>query len=526
MPHQLKNILYIEDDTGLAVLLKKRLQTKGFMIDIAETGSSGLQSMQDKKYDLVLLDHFLPDMTGLNILEKVVPEDHCPPIILLTASGDERIAVEALERGAADYAVKDVDQFYIDLLPAVMQAAHTRYRLMHENRQQREDLDEARKRAEAANQAKSEFLATMSHEIRTPLNVILGISDLFEKTQLNEKQTEMISVLRTNASLLHNIVNDMLDISRIESGQMVLDYNTFHMASILNNTKIMFAGEAEKRNIQLFIEDNTVNIEWFGGELRVQQIMMNLASNAIKFTDKGHVRVAAHKVNDKGSQFLEVSIEDTGIGIAKDKLSAIFSKFVQADQSITRRFGGSGLGLALSRSFAQMMNGTIIVDSVENKGSTFTVRLGLSSRIVEQQKSEPDTSLLQRNNENKEKDQNRKVLLVEDYPANIMIATMMLEDMDFTVTSAVNGQEAVDAVAQADMPYDVILMDIQMQGMDGYEATRQIRNIEKEKGFNHLIIGATAHALAGDREKCLECGMNDYTSKPIDWAELAGMMSV
>ena len=526
MPNQLRNILYIEDDTGLAVLLKKRLHAKGFTIDIAETGESGLQKMAEKKYDLVLLDHFLPDMTGLNILEKMVPVEGCPPIILLTASGDERIAVDALERGAADYAVKDVDQFYIELLPAVMQAAHTRNRLMHENRQQREDLDEARKKAEAANQAKSEFLATMSHEIRTPLNVILGMSELFGKMELDEKQREMISVLRTNASLLHNIVNDILDISRIESGQMVLDYNTFHMASVLNNTNIMFAAEAEKRNIELHIEDHTKNIAWFGDELRVQQILMNLVSNAIKFTDKGHVKVIARKASEAEGQFLELRIEDTGIGIAKDKLSAIFSKFVQADQSITRRFGGSGLGLALSRSFAQMMNGTLTVESVEGEGSTFIVRLGLSSRIDELQPSDATDAHDTPTDSSREKGRNRRILLVEDYPANIMIATMMLEDMGYTVTSAVNGQEAVDAVKKAQEPFDVILMDIQMQGMDGYEATRQIRKIEEQKGFKHLIIGATAHALAGDREKCIECGMDEYTSKPIDWSELARLMNV
>ncbi|MDB5478812.1 MAG: response regulator receiver sensor hybrid histidine kinase [Alphaproteobacteria bacterium] len=507
----LHKILYIEDDFGLARLLQKRLTPRGLEFDIAFTGEEGMACLRNNTYDLILLDNVLPDMNGIDLLDRLQPLDQQPPIILLTASGDERLAVTALEKGAADYAVKDTEQFYIDLLPAIMHAAFTRYKLMHENLQQRQDLEKAWQKAQAANQAKSEFLATMSHEIRTPLNVILGIGNLLDRTACDSKQREMIDVLNTNAAVLLGLVNDILDLSRVESGQIVLEEHLFTSGEILKDMEAMFALDATKKNLQFSIQDNSRNSAWRGDRLRVQQILMNLIGNAIKFTEQGHVRIAADKRNDA----LHITVEDSGIGISPDKQKTIFSKFVQADQSITRRFGGSGLGLSLSQSFAKMMNGEITVESEPGKGSVFTVILPLpfekngAEEIVPIQEEKPAAIDSGKNSGH--------ILLVEDYPANIMIATMMLESMDFTVDVVSSGIDAVKKIQEAGRAYHAILMDIQMQGMDGFEATRQIRALEREKPFRHLIIGATAHALAGDRERCLAAGMDDYISKPIDW---------
>ena len=507
----LKRILYIEDDIGLARLLQRRLAVKNLEFDIAVTGLEGLAKLKSGMYDLILLDNFLPDMNGIDLLDQIQPLDQQPPVILLTAGGDERLAVTALEKGAADYAVKDVDQFYIELLPAIMQAAFTRYRLMHENRQQREDLEKAWQKAQAANQAKSEFLATMSHEIRTPLNVILGIATLLERTALDAKQHEMIDVLHTNATVLLGLVNDVLDFSRIESGQMTLEAGHFNVKQILDNMEAMFALEAEKKGLVFTIENQTGAAEWQGDAMRLQQIVMNLVSNAIKFTEKGTIAIKAEIVPQTGA--LQISVRDTGIGISQDKLEAIFSKFVQADQSITRRFGGSGLGLSLAQSFARMMKGEITVNSIEGQGSVFTVLLGLPQCSEKSSMPEPKSAV----SKNTEATANERLLLVEDYPANIMIATMMLEQMNYQVDVVSSGQEAVDKACQAEKPYHAIIMDIQMHGMDGFEATRRIRAFEKGKNVRHYIIGATAHALAGDKERCLEAGMDDYISKPIDW---------
>jgi signal transduction histidine kinase len=518
--NNLRHILYIEDDIGLGRLLQKRLAGKNLEIDIAETGEAGLEAIRRKKYDLILLDNFLPDMNGIDLLDHLQPLENQPPIILLTASGDERLAVQALEKGAADYAVKDVEQFYIDLLPAVMGAAFTRYRLMAENRQQRQDLEKATQKAQAANQAKSEFLTTMSHEIRTPLNVILGVAGLLERNITDEKQREMIGVLHTNATVLLGLVNDILDLSRVESGKVALEMTNFKAKQLLAEINAMFHLEATKKKLEIRIEDTTGNIEWRGDLLRVQQIIMNLVSNSIKFTEKGHILA---KATITANHALQITIEDTGIGISKNKLDAIFSKFVQADQSITRRFGGSGLGLALSQSFAKLMHGLITVESQEGKGSIFTVTLPLQYCYETDQDVEESAPAHER--QSVTEGETRNILLVEDYPANVMIATMMLEELHYTIIPASNGQEAVDQVRKADKPFYAILMDIQMQGMDGFEATRQIRQIEKERDIRNHIIGATAHALTGDKERCLNAGMDDYISKPIDWDLMADKLS-
>jgi signal transduction histidine kinase/CheY-like chemotaxis protein len=425
-----------------------------------------------------------------------------------------------LEKGAADYAVKDVEQFYIDLLPAIMSAAYTRYRLMSENRQQRQDLEKATLKAQAANQAKSEFLTTMSHEIRTPLNVILGVAGLLEKTVTDIKQKDMIGVLHSNATLLLGLVNDILDLSRVESGQVALEMTNFKAQQLLSEVQGLFHLEITKKNLELNVEDNTGGIIWRGDLLRVQQIVMNLVSNAIKFTEKGAVTVSA-KLGIKNT--LQLSVTDTGIGISKDKLEAIFSKFVQADQSITRRFGGSGLGLSLSQSFARLMHGVITVDSREGEGSTFTVTLPLQYCYSTEMDIEEPVVVPDKPVSNSE---SRHVLLVEDYPANVMIATLMLEEMNFEVSVASNGQEAVDYVRNADKPFHTILMDIQMQGMDGYQTTRAIREQEKTRNLPPVpIIAMTAYAMSGEAQKCIDAGMDDYISKPYRFSDLETKLS-
>ncbi|MBV8939866.1 MAG: response regulator [Alphaproteobacteria bacterium] len=510
-PH---TVLYVEDDAGLARLLQKRMRRYGFTVDTLASAEQALERLKSQHYDLLLLDYHLPGMSGLDLLRHLSDGASVPPAIILTASGDERVALQALEQGAADYAVKDTSQFYLELLPAIMQAAFTKDRLTRENEHQRRELEEAKARAEAASRAKSEFLATMSHEIRTPMNAVVGLSHLIGQSQLTPKQREMVDTLRRSADLLLKLINDLLDISRIESGQGELESLAFSLTAVLKDVYAMFAAEAERRGLLLQVEDHTAGIVLRGDRTRVQQILMNLCGNALKFTQEGGVTVHGWATLAEGGMAqVKITVTDTGIGIPQDKHAAIFEKFMQADQSINRRFGGSGLGLAISQELARMMDGDVAVESTPGKGSVFTVTL----RLARSEPAGADAPSPVPLADGDAGEAGGRVLLVEDYPANIMVAGLMLEALGYQYDVAENGETAIDKVLAAPGAYRAVLMDVQMQGVDGYEATRRIRVLERERAMpRHRIIGVTAHALPGDQERCLRVGMDDYMTKPIN----------
>ncbi len=520
MPYTpLHHILYVEDDEALARLLQKRMERQRFEVRTVYTAEDGLKAMSEKHYDLVLIDYNLPGMSGLDMLDKIIAMDNPIPAIILTASGDERIALSALERGAADYAVKDTNQTYLDLLPAVMQAAYTKERLMRITEQQRRDLEEAVIKAEAANQAKSNFLATMSHEIRTPMNVVVGLAQMLARTSLNEEQLKIVNTLQNNADLLLKLINDLLDISRIESGQVQLEAVSFTLSSLLDDVRIMFHDQATDKKLYLHINGLEGEQAFKGDRTRLQQILMNLVSNALKFTETGGIDIEVnHTERDENNITLSITVRDTGIGITADKLPCIFDKFTQADESITRRFGGSGLGLSIARSLAQLMDGDISVESTPGMGSVFTVTVNLLKG------NNVDTVSAAALQEKAPEHSGGTVLVVEDYAPNIMVATLMLEDIGYSVVTAESGLEAIEVLKNAKVPFHAILMDVQMYGMDGLETTRRIRELEQTQGRRYTIFGVTAHSLAGDRERCLDAGMDDYISKPIHQDILASKL--
>jgi two-component system, sensor histidine kinase len=529
----LQTILYIEDDLALSRMLQKKMQRLGLSIDTALTAEDGLKAMVTKTYDLLLVDYDLPGMNGLELLALVQTHAQPAPVIILTAGGDERIALAALEMGAADYAIKDIQQTYLELLPAIMQAAFTKERLMRENARQKQELIAAKDKAEAANEAKSLFLATMSHEIRTPLNVVIGLAHILARQSLAPEQAKLVDTLGTNADLLLKLINDLLDLSRIEDAKIELETRPFDPSEIFSDIRAMFETETERKGLEFIIEDSTRGELLLGDRTRLLQVLMNLVSNALKFTDQGHIRLTAHikDVDDKDHVGLDMSVSDTGIGIAPDKIGLIFDSFTQADQTISRRFGGSGLGLSIARSLIEMMGGEISVTSNQgsgskdsgnkssgnkNSGSSFHVCLTLPKVSARQLDSEMTTAKTPVTGaQNGYKSPTRRILLVEDYEPNITVAVMMLEDLGFETDVATSGLMAIDKIKAATTPYACVLMDVQMQGLDGLETTKIIRNLEKDSHTRLRIVGVTAHALAGDRERCLDVGMDDYIAKPV-----------
>jgi signal transduction histidine kinase/ActR/RegA family two-component response regulator len=377
--------------------------------------------------------------------------------------------------------------------------------------QQAETLRLAAEKANAANVAKSEFLANMSHEIRTPMNAILGLSTILSRSSpLTENQRKYIQTLSTSGESLLMLINDLLDISKIEASGIQIEKLPFRLDRLLEDIVSVNSVRANEKRLNLVLKTDNVRGLWFAGDpTRIQQVMTNLVSNAIKFTDQGTITIESH-LPETGVN-VAISVADSGIGIAQEKLEKIFDKFTQADNTISRKFGGTGLGLAISKTLAELMDGSLTVDSTEGAGScfTFTVPLPQTDAPAEAVQEEVVAS----------KPGKGRILLVEDYPPNVLVARTFLEMFGYDVDLAESGVTAVEKAEQT--RYAVILMDIQMPEMDGFEATRAIRkSASASLNTDTPIIGMTAHALDGIREKCLAAGMNEYMSKPFVPADL------
>lgn len=381
-------------------------------------------------------------------------------------------------------------------------------------KQVEKELENAKRIAEESTLAKSSFLANMSHEIRTPLNAMLGFAGIMAKTNLDASQREYLDAIDTSGKNLLNIINDILDFSKIEAGMFSIEKTPFSIQQSLHSVNTMFYEKAHSKGLKIFtsIDPRTPSLV-NGDPTRFTQIMINLIGNAIKFTNKGSVSIECdvEKLTDSDVT-VKLAVTDTGIGISADKLETIFNRFTQAEENTTRNFGGTGLGLSIAKKLVELQNGELWVESKVDEGSVFLFRItyGISKS---KEYTHKEQGIVQ--HETKYSFEGKTLLVVEDNLLNQKLATTLLSNEGFEVHVADNGEVAIEKLT--DNTYDLVLMDIQMPIMDGYQATRKMRDVLR---LSTPVIAMTANALAGERQRCIQAGMNDYITKPFKTQEL------
>ena len=386
-----------------------------------------------------------------------------------------------------------------------------------------ERLKKEKMSAEEANKLKSQFLANMSHEIRTPMNAIVGFTDILLTIKINNEQKEYLQMIRNSSSYLLDIINDILDYSKIEAGKIVIEQTNFSLYNLIESIIKTLSLQALKKSLTLSYEiDKNIPDSIIGDPIRLRQILINLCGNAIKFTEDGSVKINCYlSEKDDEKIILKFAISDTGIGISKEKQSKLFNVFTQADISTTRKYGGTGLGLVISKSLVELMQGKIWFESKDNQGTTFyfTISLKIGKKMRELDNIEELEEVKEVKAINKSPAKEKYIiLLVEDNEVNQKLAFFLLTKLGYQVDIANNGIEALKKIEEKE--YSIILMDMLMPEMDGIEASKKIREKEKLTNKHIPIIALTANAFAEDKEKCIEAGMDDFISKPIKKEEL------
>jgi signal transduction histidine kinase len=513
-------VLYVEDAADQRQYLRAQMQAWGMEVDAFASADEAWHAIQSKPYELVVCDIVLGGrMSGSRLINRIRRQE-APlgniPVIAASAFDNPARRIELFHIGIDDYVVKPI-------LPLELKA---RIQNLLARKRSEEALLLAKQQAEAASRAKSIFLANMSHELRTPMNGVMGMIDLAKGRMADVKGLDQLDKAKQSAERLLGVLNDILDLSKIEAERMVLEDVPLQLGQSVEHVVGTLGHRATEKGIKLVVElpVELAHMPLKGDPLRLGQILFNLIGNAIKFTQQGGVTLRARLVGETDEAVqVRFEISDTGIGIDADAQSRLFQSFEQADNSMTRKYGGTGLGLAICKRLVQLMGGEVGIESTLGKGSTFWFVVPLEKREQHAVPPAPTVTALSAEQRLQTEYAGTRILLAEDEPITQEVSLGLLEEVGLVVDVAEDGQQALALACQN--TYALILMDMQMPHMNGVEATQAIRKMGADS-LNHRtpILAMTANVFDENRKACLDAGMNDHISKPVDPQKLYGTL--